>query len=265
MNVRPYLAILRARTRALLQYRVAALAGIGTQLFWGFIRVMIFDAFYRSSSMVQPMTYQQTVSYLWMIQALLLLMPWRIDPEIESMIRDGRVAYELIRPSDLYWFWFARSLASRIAPMALRAPPLFILSMLFFGLQPPSSPGAALAFVASLGVAILLSSAINCLMAISLIWTITGEGIARLISSLATILSGSVVPLPLLPGWSQTLLSLLPFAGLIDLPFRLYLGHIASAKLPLVLGRQLLWTLALILLGRYLLKRGLDSLVIQGG
>jgi len=211
------------------------------------------------------MSYQQTVSYLWMIQALLLLMPWRIDPEIESMIRDGRVAYELVRPSDLYWFWYARSLASRVAPMVLRAPPLFILAFLFFGLQPPSSLGAAAAFLASLGVAILLSSAINCLMTISLMWTITGEGIARLISSLATILSGSIIPLPLLPGWSQTLLALLPFAGLMDLPFRLYVGHIAPARLPIILARQALWTLAVILLGRYLLKRGLSRLVVQGG
>jgi len=47
--MQPYLAILSARFRTLLQYRVAGLAGIGTQLFWGLIRVMIFDAFYRST------------------------------------------------------------------------------------------------------------------------------------------------------------------------------------------------------------------------
>lgn len=41
----PYLAILSARFRTLLQYRAAAAAGFGTQLFWGLIRMMIFEAF----------------------------------------------------------------------------------------------------------------------------------------------------------------------------------------------------------------------------
>ena len=67
-----YVAVVKARFRMLLQYRTAALAGFGTQLFWGLIRVMLFDAFYRSSSAPQPMSYPQTVTYLWLVQAMLL-------------------------------------------------------------------------------------------------------------------------------------------------------------------------------------------------
>ena len=36
--MRPYWAVLSARFRMLLQYRAAALAGLGTQVFWGLIR-----------------------------------------------------------------------------------------------------------------------------------------------------------------------------------------------------------------------------------
>lgn len=263
--MRSYSAVIRARLRTLLQYRAAALAGITTQFFWELIQVMVYAAFFSSSRVSQPMSYQQTVSYLWMIQAMLLLMPWRIDPEIAAMIRDGRVAYELAKPSDLYWLWYARVLASRLAPLLLRAPPVLIIAMLFLGLQPPVSLPSALAFLASLGVAVLLSSAINTLMTISLMWTVAGDGVARLISSLATILSGSMVPLPLFPDWSQAILHILPFAGLMDLPFRLYIGHIPAQELVQVLGHQILWTLVLIFIGRYSLKRGLSHLVVQGG
>ena len=45
--MRPYWAVFSARFRVLLQYRVAALAGCGTQLFWGLIRMM---SFYESST-----------------------------------------------------------------------------------------------------------------------------------------------------------------------------------------------------------------------
>ena len=97
-----YLAVLKARFRLLLQYRAAALAGLGTQIFWGLMRVMIFTAFYHSTTATPPISLADTVTYLWLIQAMLLLLPWRLDAEIQGMIRDGTVAYELVRPIDLY-------------------------------------------------------------------------------------------------------------------------------------------------------------------
>ena len=48
--MRPYAAVLSANVRTLLQYRAAAIAGFTTQIFWGFIRVMISQAFFRSST-----------------------------------------------------------------------------------------------------------------------------------------------------------------------------------------------------------------------
>ena len=76
-----YLAILSARFRMLLQYRAAALAGVATQVFWGLIRIMIFEGFYRSTTQVQPMTLAQTVSYLWLGQAMLGLTLWSTDAD----------------------------------------------------------------------------------------------------------------------------------------------------------------------------------------
>ena len=67
--MRGYRAILSARFRALLQYRVAALAGIVTQVFWGLILVMVLEAFYRSTSEPQPMTIEQVRTYVWLGKA----------------------------------------------------------------------------------------------------------------------------------------------------------------------------------------------------
>jgi ABC-2 type transport system permease protein len=260
-----YLSVFRARFSMLLQYRAAALAGFGTQLFWGLIRVMIFDAFYRSTTAVQPMTYEQTVTYLWLIQAMLMLLTWRVDADIQAMIRDGTLAYELVRPADLYWLWFARSVAARTAPLLLRAIPMFVVAGLFLGLQAPASPAAAGAWLFSVGGAILLGSAITSLMAISLLWTIAGDGISRLVATLTMLFSGSLIPLPFFPEWAQGILNALPFRGLMDIPFRLYMGHLPAGEIVSLLAHQLGWTVALVLLGRWVLGRGLRRMVIQGG
>ena len=261
----PYWAVVKARFRTLLQYRAAAIAGFGTQLFWGFMRVMIFEAFFLSSPHTQPMTYEQTVTYLWLIQALLLLLPWRTDPEIRAMIRNGTVAYELARPADLYWLWFSRQIAKHTAPAILRATPMFIIAGLFLGLQPPASWASAGASLISLMGAVALASAISTLMLISLMWTISGEGMSRLLGTVAYVFSGSVIPQPFFPDWAQRVLDYLPFRGLMDTPFRLYIGHLRPEQFPLLFLHQVGWASALILLGRLLLARGMRRLVVQGG
>lgn len=263
--MKPYIAILSARMRTLLQYRAAALAGLVTQLFWGGIRVMVFTAFYQSSTAAQPMSLPNTISYLWLIQALLLLLPFRLDPELRAMMRDGSIAYELARPTDLYWLWYARAIAQRFAPALLRAVPLLLIAWAFLGLRLPPSPGAALAFVVSLAGAVLLSAAISTLMTITMLWTISGEGLWRLLSILTMFLSGSYVPLPLFPEWAQPFLAAQPFRGVMDTPFRFYVGHIPTHGLLAGLAHQLVWTAAFVLIGRLVLARGVSRLVVQGG
>jgi ABC-2 type transport system permease protein len=260
-----YWTVFRARFRMLLQYRAAALAGFGTQLFWGGIRVMIFDAFYRSTTAPMPMTREQTITYLWLIQALLLLLPWHVDPDVREAIRSGSVAYELVRPTDLYWFWFSRAMAQRIAPMLLRAVPMFIVAGLFLGLQPPASLASALAWLASSMAAMLLSTALITIMTITMLWTIVGNGINRLLVAVINFASGSLVPLAFFPLWARRILNVLPFRGLMDIPFRLYVGDIPPGALWVNLAQQLLWVALLILLGRWLLARGRRRLVVQGG
>ena len=66
-----YLSFFRLRFAMGLQYRTAALAGIVTQFVWGFMEIMIFKAFYRADAASFPMSFQATVSYIWLQQAFL--------------------------------------------------------------------------------------------------------------------------------------------------------------------------------------------------
>ncbi|MFO7698555.1 MAG: ABC-2 family transporter protein [Anaerolineae bacterium] len=263
--MRPYLAILSARFRMLLQYRAAALAGFGTQLFWGWIRVAIFTAFFQAGAAAQPMSLQDTVTYVWLTQAFLLLLPFRIDAEMQAMVRDGSVSYELTRPTDLYWYWYSRQMAARVAPLLLRAGPLLLGAGLFFGMRMPASWTALGMFLLAFAGALVLSSAITTLMSISLLWTLAGDGLSRLLSIIAQFLSGMYIPLLLFPEWSQPLLAALPFRGLMDTPLRLYLGSLTGMDALGAVAHQLLWTGIIVVISRAILARGVTRLVVQGG
>ncbi len=260
-----YAAILSANFRILLQYRAAAIAGLATQLFWGLIRVMIFEAFYRSTTADQPMNLDQVTTYIWLGQAFIMLLPWNLDRQIHDLIRSGLVGYELLRPVDLYNLWFARALAFRTAPTLLRALPILTLALLFFGMGPPDSVAAGVAFCLSMIGAVLISCAFTTLLSITLMWTVSGQGVASVGAVSVTILTGMIVPIPFFPDWAQTIINVLPFRGIVDTPYRLYLGHIPASDALYHLGHQLVWTVVLILIGRWLLARGVRRLVMQGG
>jgi ABC-2 type transport system permease protein len=263
--MRAYLAILSSRFRTLLQYRAAALAGAGTQIFFGLVRVMIFDAFYSSSSGPQPMTHAEVISYIWLGQALLVLTMLAADTDVAAMIRSGSVAYEMTRPVDLYALWFARAFSGRAAPMTMRAIPIVVIAMPFFGLQAPASLEAGALFIVSVLGALLMASSIVALLTISMLWTISGEGISRLAPALIFFFSGIVIPLPLFPDWMQPFVAALPIRGLLDTPLRIYTAHLAGADAAAALMHQFAWVFALVIAGRALLARGLRNLVVQGG
>lgn len=272
-RLRPYEAIVSARFRMLLQYRAAALAGLWTQVFFGLVLIMIYEAFYRSTAVPPPMTFAQIVSYVWLGQALLAMLPWNADADVRLMVRSGAVAYELCRPLDLYSLWYARAVAWRTAPTVLRAAPMCVIASVIlplvgltdWRLLPPPTLGSAAAFSASIVCTLLLGCALTTLINISLLWTISGEGLVILMTATVTFLSGMIIPLPLFPDWAQPILQALPFAGLVDLPFRVYTGHIAPIAVGAVLTHQLLWTAGLVLVGRWLLSHALRRVVVQGG
>lgn len=263
--MKAYLAILYARMATLLQYRGAAFAGIATQIFWAMIKTMILTAFYAQSSTPQPVSLAQGITFIWLGQALLALLPWNIDKELEAQVKNGNVSYELVRPIHLYFLWFARSFAIRTIPTIMRCIPVFMIAILFFGLSAPVSWAASLAFGASLILGSFLSAAITTLIIISLFWTISGEGIQRLMPHIALLLSGLIVPLPLFPEWLQPFLNLQPLRGIIDIPSRLYTGVIPAQEAFYYLGFQMIWILILMGMGRWLMKRALKHVVIQGG
>jgi ABC-2 type transport system permease protein len=261
----PYSSLLSARLRMLMQYRAAALAGFCTQLFFGFVRIMVYDGFYRSTAVPQPMNYDQVITYVWLGQATLLLMMFNVDGEIQTMIRTGTVTFEMARPVDLYGFWFFRILASRIAPLLLRGIPIILLAGLFLGLRGPVSWLAGFLWLLATVGAIFLCTAIITLISLTLFWTISGEGISRIVPPLVYMCSGLIIPLPLFPNWLQPVLNSLPFRGLGDVPFRIYTGNLSVQEGLWGIGGQAIWITVLILLGRCILARGVRKLIVQGG
>jgi ABC-2 type transport system permease protein len=95
--------------------------------------------------------------------------------------------------------------------------------------------------------------------------TLSDRGVNSLIGPIIIVFSGALVPLPLFPDWMQPALRLQPFAGLLDIPLRIYSGHLGAPDALAALARQAVWVIVLVALGRLLMARVMSRLQAQGG
>ncbi len=263
-----FLSIIKIRFNLLLQYRVAAIAGIFTQMFFGLVMVMIMDGFYSSGGAPMPMDYSTAISYIWLGQAMLSMLPWNGDIEIQNLIRTGNVTYELVRPMNLYNYWFARAFALRTGPTLLKSIPMFIIAGLLpsgYRMTMPASIGAFLGWILTTFGALLISCTITNIINITSLYSISGDGIQRLLSSIVTLFSGMIVPLPLFPESLKLVMRYLPFRALLDIPAMFFTGQIGFSQVHKYFAFQIIWVVLLYGLGQLILNIKLKDLVVQGG
>lgn len=267
--MKKYLSFFRIRFIYGLQYRAAAYAGIATQFAWGFMEILLFNAFYKENPKSFPMEFSQLASYVWLQQAFLaLFMSWYFDNEIFMTITSGNIAYELSRPMDLYGIWFAKNLAVRLSRAVLRCMPILLVAFFLpepYGIAPPVSFFGFIMFIITTALGLLCIVALGMLVYISVFYTMSPLGVRMVAISLTEFLSGALIPLPFLPEKLMKIISLTPFASMQNLPFRIYSGNIAGMEMVRGVLLQIFWVTALILTGRLWMAKALKKVVVQGG
>lgn len=129
----------------------------------------------------------------------------------------------------------------------------------------PADATQAGLFAISLLLMILLGAAFTMLVNLCITATLTDRGINTLAPALVILFSGNLIPLGLFPDWLQPVLIAQPFAGMLDIPTRIYIGALSGGGAWGGLALQVFWTLVFVMLGR----KGIDSVMtrleVQGG
>lgn len=264
-----YLALFRIRFTNSLQYRAAAIAGLTTQFAWGFMEILAFLAFYRANSAAFPMEFSHTVSYIWLQQAFLaLFMVWFFEREIFDAISSGAIAYELVRPLDLYNRWFCQSVANRLSRAVLRCLPILVVAFIVpepLRMSPPPSLLQFLLFLISMMLGLGVVVAFSMLIYITTFFTLSSTGVRILAAIFADFMAGGIIPLPFFPNGFRTIAELLPFAAMQNMPLRIYSGNISGSDALSGIMLQIFWLIVLIAIGKIMKRFALKKVVVQGG
>ena len=264
-----YTSLFRIKFIAGLQYRAAAAAGIATQFVWGIMSLLLYKAFYEADPNAFPMSFQALASYLWLQQAFLaLFMGWFFENDIFQTITEGGIAYELCRPLDIYYMWFYRTMASRLAKAVLRCMPILVFAAFLpkpYGIRLPDTLRAGIWFLITTILGFLVVIAFGMLVYISTFFTYSPIGVKMVSVSLIEFFSGAVIPIPFLPEGIRQVVELLPFASMQNIPLRIYSGDIAGMEILARAALQLFWIIVLTWIGKRLMEHALKRVVVQGG
>jgi len=159
----------------------------------------------------------------------------------EERIREGQLSSQLLRPLhpvhyDLGWF-----AGHKVPWLVMYLPIAVALSLVFHPTLDPR-PLEVLVFLVAIWGAYVIRSLNHFVLGMVTIWTTRASAIFQVWFLTELLLSGRLVPLPLMPHWSQTLAAWLPFKWTFYFPIEALVGDMSTSSLIGGLGMQLVWT-----------------------
>jgi viologen exporter family transport system permease protein len=159
----------------------------------------------------------------------------------EHRIREGQLSANLVRPLHPIHTDISMFAGQKLVWVLMYLPIAIGLTLVF---HPALHPNAVeiVVFLIAIWGAYLIRTMFMWLLGMISIWTTRASAIFQTYVLAELLLSGRLLPLPLMPHWSQTVAAWLPFKWTFYFPIEAFVGNMSTLSLIGGLGMQLLWT-----------------------
>lgn len=183
--------------------------------------------------------------------------------DLGGMINTGALTIPLMRPINMFSFFFVRDLADKLFNLGF----IFIeLPLIYFIFHPPiflqSDPITLFLFFCSLLIAILIYFYINIIFGSLAFWSRDIWAPRFLLMVIMEFATGAMFPLDILPQFWLNILHATPFPYLLYTPLKIYLGSDPQIYFHLLMS--LGWVIVLGLLTKYIWRKGITSYEAEG-
>jgi viologen exporter family transport system permease protein len=158
----------------------------------------------------------------------------------EWRIREGQLSGQLLRPMHPLHYDLAEFAGGKIPWLIIYIPIGIGLSLVFHPTLHPSALGVVV-FLFAIWGAYVIRSLNNFSLGMITFWTTRVGAIFQVWFLAELLLSGRLLPLPLMPHWSQTMAAWLPFKYTFYFPIEALVGHMSNSALLIGLAMQILW------------------------
>ena len=263
--MRLYWELARRGYRRYAAYPAATWAGVFTNTVFGFMQAYILLALYRHRGHVGGYSASDTVTYVWLMQSLLMVVVVFGWTDLALRIRSGDIATDLARPVHPFAAGLAFDLGRAWFNVLYRGVTPFVVGARVFDVHVPASVTRWAVFAASVALAVCVSFALRYLYNSATFWLLDFRGPMLLSVAVMTFFSGFYLPVRFFPSWLRTFTNATPFPSMFQRPADVFVGKTHGIDLLVTLAVQAGWALALCALAVGVFAAGARRLVVQGG
>jgi ABC-2 type transport system permease protein len=227
-----------------------------------FIFTSIWRVAYAGRELIAGFTMVQILWYLSFTEVVEMSKSRLMTP-IQEEVKEGTIAYNLLRPYDYIWFYLVRGYGESLVALVPMLIVGGVASALLVGPLPGYAsnigPGIVL-MLGGLGLHLMLQIIIGLLA----FWMEESFPVYLLIQKMVFILGGLFFPIDLFPDWLAGISRNLPFAFITYWPARLTVNFDGGLWLRALAG-QIIYFALLALLARALFRAGMKNLESNGG
>lgn len=266
MSIRALWACFVAGFRRWSAYRVATAAGAFTNTVFGLTKASItVAAIGAAGGTLAGYDARTGATYAWLTQALIgpvHVFQWN---ELAERVRTGDIAVDFSRPVDLQLSWWAADLGRAAYTFLPRGLPPIVVGALTFRLTGPGQVWPYLLGAVSIVLAVSISFFCRFALNLCAFWLIEIRGAVTLYMVTSGVFCGLIVPVHWFPRWLEVIANATPFPSMLQAPVDILSGRVLGAEAMATFGVQVGWLVATLVLGRMVLARATQRLVVQGG
>ncbi len=259
-----YGAVLAMVPKLYVAYRAWVWMEFAVQVLAMTVMYFFWQAVYANGGTLSGLTFQQTINYVMIAQMLMPLVENRLIFNFGSMIREGQIAIDLLRPLDFQARFYVDA-AGNLALNLLLKVPLLIMAVIFFQVQLPRDLATWLVFLVSLVLGHAVMFCFDWIFSCLAFYSTETWGLSVVRVAVVTFFSGALIPLQMMPPWLLAIATLLPFAQSVYVPVSFLSGVTPISAAPQAWLLQLAWLLGLGITSRLVFRRAVRRVTVQGG
>ncbi|UOF89473.1 ABC-2 family transporter protein [Fodinisporobacter ferrooxydans] len=265
-RLRMYLEFSRKSFQRSAVYRFDAWTRLFANIIFLFMWGFIWYGLYAGKLTTSGTSFHTMLSYILISQALSGL-HGAATPlwEIQERVRTGDIAMEIVRPFDYPLKVLFSDFGSMFFYFLVAILPLYASLGFFFHPVMPHTASGWLLFLLSAFLGYLIRYSIELTFGLFTFWLVETGGVEDIFYFSVSLLSGTTVPLWFFPHWLRVLAEWLPFQGIFFVPDSIFVGLLSRQQAFQQILLQILWICITYGILRFVWRRAVTKVVVQGG
>lgn len=225
---------------------------------------VIWEGIYQKAGpIIGGLTFEQMTVYFVVTTLMHGLNSEYITKQIDTLMSSGNIVNYMTRPINFLGALFFRNFGQNSVNILVKFILVLLISTIFVQFSPNKMH--ILLFLIYLPVFVLFNIALYSTIGLLSFWITKTWGISDLFEMIQWVLGGALLPLTLFPEAFQGILKLTPFYYLQFTAAQIYLSQITTAQALVSMAILIGWSLFLLVIAAFMIKKGMKKLEIFGG